>query len=131
VVKPTFLVLAITIVQAGLYKDLNFETQLAMERAISDNDWDKVLELARKPNKNPNRLMVIYRNIALYNKNQLCEKMFMFPNSDEPFHTKNLGKQHHYWGACHLFLLWSAELFVSLEYGEYGFVWPPCGESQV
>ncbi|MDD2560246.1 MAG: DUF6057 family protein [Bacteroidales bacterium] len=87
--NPLFLVLAITFVQAGSYKDLNFETQLAMERAISDNDWDKVLELARKPNKNPNRLMVIYRNIALYNKNQLCEKMFMFPNSDEPFHTKN------------------------------------------
>ncbi len=84
-----FFALAITFVQAGSYKDLNFKTQLAMERAISDNDWDKVLELAREPNKSPNRLIVIYRNIALYNKNQLCEKMFTFPNSDEPFHTKN------------------------------------------
>ncbi len=87
--NPLFFVLAITFVQAGSYKDLNFETQLAMERAISHNDWDKVLELARKPNDNPNRLLVIYRNIALYNKNQLCERMFTFPNTDEPFHTKN------------------------------------------
>jgi hypothetical protein len=87
--NPLFFVLAITFVQAGSYKDLNFETQLAMERAISHEDWDKVLELARKPNDNPNRLLVIYRNIALYNKNQLCERMFTFPNTDEPFHTKN------------------------------------------
>ncbi len=87
--NPLFFVLAITFVQAGSYKDLNFETQLAMERAISDDDWDKVLELARKPNERPNRLLVIYRNIALYNKNQLCERMFTFPNTDEPFHTKN------------------------------------------
>ena len=87
--NPLFFVLGITFVQAGSYKDLNFETQLAMERAISDDDWDKVLELARKPNERPNRLLVIYRNIALYNKNQLCERMFTFPNTDEPFHTKN------------------------------------------
>ena len=87
--NPLFFVLGITFVQAGSYKDLNFETQLAMERAISHEDWDKVLELARKPNDNPNRLLVIYRNIALYNKNQLCERMFTFPNTDEPFHTKN------------------------------------------
>lgn len=81
--------LALAAIQAGSYKDQNFATQLSMERAISDNDWDKVLELARKPNDSPNRLMVIYRNIALYNKNQLCSRMFSFPNTDEPFHTKN------------------------------------------
>ncbi len=87
--NPLFLALVVSLVQAGSYNDQNFKTQLAMERAISGNDWDKVLELARKPNESPNRLIINYRNIALYTKNQLCDRMFTFHSSDEPFHTKN------------------------------------------
>lgn len=85
----SFLPLAVLLVQVGSYKDVNFNTQLAMERAISHNDWDRVIDLARKSGDKPNRLIVNYRNTALYNKNQLCDRMFTFPNSDESFHTNN------------------------------------------
>lgn len=61
------------------FRDRNFHIELAMWHAIERNDWDKVLSLAVKSDK-PTRVIVMYRNIALMYKGQLCDRMFTFPN---------------------------------------------------
>lgn len=61
------------------YKDKNFHIELAMRQAIERNDWDRVITLAGKSDQ-PTRVIVMYRNIALMYKGQLCDRMFTFPN---------------------------------------------------
>lgn len=66
--------------------DPNFHRTLKMERAISDLDWDKVLVQASK-STDPTRAQVLYRNIALYQKGQLTEEMFKYPDGNAKLHT--------------------------------------------
>ena len=66
--------------------DRGFHTVLGMEQAVSRQDWDKVLKLAKKE-KDPNRVHVLYRDVALYEKGILLEKMFQYPDGDAPLHT--------------------------------------------
>ena len=63
--------------------DGNFGAVLKMERAVSVRNWDKVLKVAAKHQK-PTRAQVVYRNIALYNKGELTENMFTYPDGGEP-----------------------------------------------
>ena len=65
--------------------DPNFNTVLRMEKATSELDWDKVLKLANK--KDPTRIQVMYRNIALYQKGRLTEEMFTYPDGSASLHT--------------------------------------------
>ena len=65
------------------YWDHNFHAQARMEKAIALDDWDRVLKLAAK-DKEPTRIQVMYRNIALYRKGQLTERMFTFPDGSAP-----------------------------------------------
>ena len=84
---PALLGVALLAVIGGSNWDKGFHTVLAMERAVSEQDWDKVLELARKEQE-PNRIHVLYRNVALYQKGSLTEKMFQYPDGDAPLHTR-------------------------------------------
>ena len=84
---PALLGVALLAVVGGSYWDKGFHTVLAMERAVSEQDWDKVLELARKE-QDPNRIHVLYRNVALYQKGSLTEKLFQYPDGDAPLHTR-------------------------------------------
>lgn len=86
--KPSVAGLALaTALAAGLTNwDGNFKAVLAMEKACMDQDWDRVLSIARK-HDNPTRVQVLYRNIALYQKGRLTEDMFTYPDGAEPFHT--------------------------------------------
>lgn len=59
--------------------DGDFNAALKMERAVGSRDWDKVLKVAARRQK-PTRALVEYRNIALYNKGELTEKMFTYPD---------------------------------------------------
>lgn len=70
-------------------RDVNFDTQMSMERAIANDDWNKVLTIAKEKNPNPNRLLILYRNMALWKNSEICEKMFCYPNTSEKLHTKN------------------------------------------
>ena len=83
---PVLLGVTLLIVVGGSYWDRGFHTVLAMEKAVSQQDWDKVLKLAQKE-KDPNRIHVLYRNVALYQKDALTEKMFQYPDGDAPLHT--------------------------------------------
>ena len=84
---PVLLGVSLLIVVGGSYWDRGFHTVLAMEKAVSQQDWDKVLKLAQKE-KDPNRIHVLYRDVALYQKGALTEKMFQYPDGDAPLHTR-------------------------------------------
>ena len=84
---PALVAAALLAVGGGSNWDRGFHTVLGMERAVSQQDWDKVLKMAEKE-RDPNRIHVLYRNIALYEKGTLTEKMFQYPDGDEPLHTR-------------------------------------------
>ena len=84
---PALVAAALLAVAGGSFYDRGFHTVLGMERAVSKQDWDKVLRLAQKV-RNPNRIHVLYRDLALYGKGSLLEDMFRYPDGDEPLHTK-------------------------------------------
>ena len=84
---PVILGAALLAVAGASCWDRGFHTVLSMERAVSDQDWDKVLKLARKE-QDPNRAHVLYRDVALYQKGALTEQMFRYPDGDAPLHTR-------------------------------------------
>ena len=84
---PMIVVTAFLAVVGASNWDRGFHTVLGMERAVSQQDWDKVLKLAEKE-REPNRAHVLYRNLALYAKGSLTEKMSQYPDGDEPLHTR-------------------------------------------
>jgi hypothetical protein len=82
---PAFVICALALV--GLTNwDGDFNAVLKMERAVGSRNWDKVLKVAAKRQK-PTRALVVYRNIALYNKGELTEKMFTYPDGGTPLKT--------------------------------------------
>ena len=68
------------------YRDRNFHLEIAMQQAIERNDWDKALKLVARSD-NPTRIIVMYRNIALLHKGQLCDRMFTYPNESVEIDT--------------------------------------------
>ena len=84
---PALVLAAVLAVGAGSNWDSGFRTVLGMERAVSQQDWDQVLKLAEKE-RTPNRIHVLYRNIALYGKGTLTEEMFRYPDGDAPLRSK-------------------------------------------
>lgn len=64
-------------------RDGNFDAQLRMERAMDASDWDQVLRIARGV-ENPNRILVLYRDVALYQQGELCNRMFEYPDGSAP-----------------------------------------------
>ena len=83
---PAIVAAALLLTVGGTNWDRGFRTVVDMERAISVQDWDKVLKLAEKE-KTPNRIHVLYRNLALYAKGSLTDKMSLYPDGDEPLHS--------------------------------------------
>ena len=65
------------------FQNPNFNAQLRMEEAMDKSDWDRVLRIASM-RENPNRILVLYRDIALYRKGELCERMFEYPDGSAP-----------------------------------------------
>lgn len=87
VAVPALVAVSLLAVALGSNRDRGFHTVLGMERAVAGQDWDKVLKLAEKE-KTPNRIHVLYRDLALYAKGRLTEEMFQYPDGDEPLHTR-------------------------------------------
>ena len=87
ILAPALLAVAVLLLGLGSNWDKGFHGVLAMERAVGRQDWDKVLELAERQ-REPNRVHVLYRDLALYAKGLLTEKMFQYPDGDEPLHTR-------------------------------------------
>lgn len=79
-------VVALLLAVGGTNWDSNFSSVLKMERGVTAQDWDKVLKVAGK-NETPTRIQVLFRDIALYHKGQLTEKMFSYPDGSAELAT--------------------------------------------
>jgi hypothetical protein len=84
------LILAFTLIMVFYcsYNDENFRTELAMDRAISTNDWNKVLKLSDNLKGEPTRLIVMDTYLALRKLHIAGDKMFSYKNGKKHFHTK-------------------------------------------
>ena len=84
--QAVFVLAAVACIVAFSYRNHNFHLEIAMQQAVERNDWDRALKLASKSG-NPTRIIVMYRNIALFHKGQLCDRMFTFSNESVDIDT--------------------------------------------
>jgi hypothetical protein len=70
------------------YDDENFRTELAMERAIFENEWNEVLRLSHKLKGEPTRLIVMDTYLALRKLHIAGDKMFYYKTGIKPFNSK-------------------------------------------
>ncbi len=68
-------------VSKAWYRDGNFHKELAMNRAVEDLDWERVLTIARDGSSDvkPTRQMVLYKNLALFRLGRAGNEMFTYP----------------------------------------------------
>jgi hypothetical protein len=69
-------------------KDEDFHTELAMEHAIFDNDWDKILRLNSDLKDEPTRAIVMSTNLALQKLNMAGDRMYTYKNGAKPYKTR-------------------------------------------
>jgi hypothetical protein len=69
------------------FEDENFKTEIAMDLAIFNNDWDEVLTLSKNLKGEPTRLIVMDTNLALQKLHIAGDKMFTYKNGSKPFNT--------------------------------------------
>lgn len=131
----SWLTWGITIVMLGLsvlwvnssdFQNYNYHAEMRMYRAADEGDWDKVLyEMGDIPG-DATREMVLLKNIALFNKGELGDKMFRYNNMGEApgngFDTlhihlvENAGELlYYYHGKTNFAIRWGIEN--SVEYG--------------
>ena len=75
------LIAAIIGVNAVWYRDANFQKELAMNRAVEELDWERVLTIARDGSSDvkPTRQIVMYKNLALFRLGRAGDEMFSYP----------------------------------------------------
>lgn len=69
-------------VWTSIFKDDNYIYEMQMTQAAMDDDWKGVIGVAEKT-KTPSRTMVMLKNIALMNTEELGERSFELGNSGE------------------------------------------------
>lgn len=62
------------------FDDYNFHAELRMQRGVEECRWDDVLCEAAKAKRPVTREMVMFRNIALINRGELCSKCYKYNN---------------------------------------------------
>lgn len=86
-------VLALLLVALGIvgvshvwYRDANFHKELAMNRAVEELDWERVLTIARDGSSDvkPTRQMIMYKNLALFRLGRAGDEMFFYPEGATP-----------------------------------------------
>lgn len=120
--NPFLLATSLLLVVGFSNWDPNFRAQIRMERALGNRDWNKVLDIAAH-RKNPTRNLVLYRNIALARQNQLCQRMFTYPDGSDTIRTSrrikpsltNAPLLYYYYGLPNYSYHWCMELMV--QYG--------------
>ena len=111
--------IAIVGVNKVWYRDINFHKELAMNRAIEELDWERVLQIARegKGEVKPTRMMVMFRNLALFRLGRAGEEMCSYPEGAERQNapwmvrmTQVGGKLVYYhWGKANFCYRWCME----------------------
>ena len=89
---------AVIIVPIHRFNDSNFSTLLAVEHAYGVGEDEKVLELCVQQEK-PIRSLILYRNIELWKRGQLLDKMFQYTWLSDTIHSQNERMNTHIVGA--------------------------------
>lgn len=85
---PVFLFTScMTVVYIFTYKDKNFNTELSMQTASDNEDWNKVLRLARNQKDEPTRQIVMNTNLALYKLGLASDNMFHYKNGNKEINS--------------------------------------------
>ncbi len=66
------------------FKDYNFHAELRMQRAVEECRWNDVLREAALAKGPVTREMVMFRDIALINRGEFCDKRYMYNNESIP-----------------------------------------------
>jgi len=80
------LLAAIVGVSEAWYHDVNFQKELAMNRAVEELDWERVLTISRDGSSDvkPTRQMIMYKNLALFRLGRAGDEMFFYPEGATP-----------------------------------------------
>lgn len=62
------------------FKDYNFHAELRMQRAVEECRWNDVLREAALAKGPVTREMIMFRDIALINRGELCTKRYIYKN---------------------------------------------------
>lgn len=73
-----FIVAMVTVVVMR-HRDENFDTAVAMDMTIQDNDYSKAVDIARGQKEMPTRVVTLLTHIALNRLGQAGDSMFTFP----------------------------------------------------
>lgn len=75
-------------INTSWYRDTNFQKELEITQAVEDLDWERVLTVYRRPSDcPPTRIMVMYKNLALFRLGRGGDEMFMYQNGGELQHA--------------------------------------------
>ncbi len=115
-----FMLFTILFVIIFSYRDQNFNTELKMQAAIEDEDWNEVINLTRKQVDEPTRNIVMYTNLALYKLGTAGDRMFQYPagqkkiNSPVPVSSMQISgiQMYYYYGLTNYCYKWCMEYFV-------------------
>jgi len=103
------------------YEDENFRTAIDMDLAISENNWNGVLESASNLEGEPTRLIVMNTNLALQKSGIAGDKMFTYKNASVPYKSPR--------NAPYLRLLGAKSLYY--QYGDINYCYRWCMEDMV
>lgn len=74
------------------FRDRNFLTILEMKQAIERGDNERVLELSLQSPDTPTRTQVMLTRLALWRTGQADDKLFTYPDGDEPYQAPRVGQ---------------------------------------
>ena len=107
------------------YHDTNFQKEMAMNRLVDEGRWEEVLAVARdgRSDVKPTRLMVCYKNIAIFRLGRAGNEMYHYPEGSTPqnapwkMHLPQVGGKHLYYqfGKANFCYRWCME--DGVEYG--------------
>ena len=66
------------------FDDYNFHAELRMQRGVEECRWEDVLREAAKVKGPVTREMIMFRDIALINRGELCSKRYIYNNESIP-----------------------------------------------
>ncbi len=100
------------------FQDENFRTELEMDIAASEADWNRVLEASARLEGTPTRLIVLHTNLALQKLGMAGDKMFHYKNGSQPYNSprasrylQNIGARplYYYYGDANFAYRWAME----------------------
>ncbi len=66
------------------YKDSNFHKEIRMQRCVENLDWEGVLAEASADDEEPNRAIVMMRNLALFRLGRQGDEMYHYKDGSKP-----------------------------------------------